>query len=154
MAFPGGVLVGCDAGTLNSVKIKGNHTAMKAACWPPGIMSALTRRLQPFCRLLGSAQTVLPRKELHSSRNFSGFAQIRHAAGRGDGLDRQNPFAGRMPLHTAKPDYACLDDAAAKPISYPKPDNQITFDRLIPSCQPTTKRISLSPDAKRQCDPN
>src|SRR5690606_19775159 len=30
MHFPGGLLIGCDAGTLNSVKIKGNHTAMKS----------------------------------------------------------------------------------------------------------------------------
>ncbi len=30
MNFPGGFLIGCDAGTLNSVKIKGNHTAMKS----------------------------------------------------------------------------------------------------------------------------
>jgi len=30
MTFPGGLLVGCDAGTLNFAKIKGNHTAMKS----------------------------------------------------------------------------------------------------------------------------
>ena len=30
MHFPGGLLVGCDAGTLNFAKIKGNHTAMKS----------------------------------------------------------------------------------------------------------------------------
>ncbi|HBO15251.1 MAG TPA: electron transfer flavoprotein-ubiquinone oxidoreductase, partial [Porticoccaceae bacterium] len=30
MHFPGGLLIGCDAGTLNALKIKGNHTAMKS----------------------------------------------------------------------------------------------------------------------------
>ena len=35
MHFPGGLLIGCDAGTLNSVKIKGNHTAMKSASFLP-----------------------------------------------------------------------------------------------------------------------
>ncbi|MCS5557977.1 MAG: NAD(P)/FAD-dependent oxidoreductase, partial [Oceanospirillaceae bacterium] len=30
MTFPGGLLVGCEAGTLNFAKIKGNHTAMKS----------------------------------------------------------------------------------------------------------------------------
>ncbi len=30
MSFPGGLLLGCDAGTLNSSKIKGSHTAMKS----------------------------------------------------------------------------------------------------------------------------
>ena len=30
MSFPGGLLIGCDAGTLNSSKIKGSHTAMKS----------------------------------------------------------------------------------------------------------------------------
>ena len=45
----------------------------------------------------------------------------------------QNLFAGRLPftLHDSKPDYACLEEAStAKVINYPKPDNQITFDRL------------------------
>ena len=30
MTFPGGLLIGCDAGTLNSAKIKGSHTAMRS----------------------------------------------------------------------------------------------------------------------------
>jgi len=30
MSFPGGLLLGCDAGTLNSSKTKGSHTAMKS----------------------------------------------------------------------------------------------------------------------------
>ena len=30
MSFPGGLLLGCDAGTLNGSKIKGSHTAMKS----------------------------------------------------------------------------------------------------------------------------
>ena len=30
LSFPGGALVGCDAGTLNTPKIKGTHTAMKS----------------------------------------------------------------------------------------------------------------------------
>ena len=30
MTFPGGLLIGCDAGTLNFAKIKGSHTAMKS----------------------------------------------------------------------------------------------------------------------------
>lgn len=30
MHFPGGLLIGCDAGTLNFAKIKGSHTAMKS----------------------------------------------------------------------------------------------------------------------------
>ena len=37
MTFPGGLLIGCDAGTMNAAKIKGSHTAMKS-----GIIAAET----------------------------------------------------------------------------------------------------------------
>ena len=37
MFMPGGLLIGCDAGTLNMPKIKGSHTAMKS-----GIVAAET----------------------------------------------------------------------------------------------------------------
>jgi electron-transferring-flavoprotein dehydrogenase len=137
MAFPGGVLVGCDAGTLNSVKIKGNHTAMKSGMLAAeSIMSALQSEGDAPAQLDYSArvQDSWLGKELRSSRNFSGFM---HKFGTLVGAAMvwidQNLFAGRLPftLHDTKPDHACLLEAdKVAPIHYPKPDNSLTFDRL------------------------
>ena len=137
MAFPGGLLVGCDAGTLNSVKIKGNHTAMKSGMLAAeSIMAALQSEAPPalLTDLAGRISDSWLGKELHSARNFSGFM---HKFGTLLGAAMvwidQNLFAGRLPftLHDAKPDHACLEEASsAKVIEYPKPDNTITFDRL------------------------
>ena len=110
-------------------------TAMKSGMLAAeSIMSALqTETPQP------SETSRIGSNSLGSVRNctaretFRLHAQIRRLLGAAMVWIDQNLFAGRMPftLHDAKPDYACLDDAAtAKPISYPKPDNQITFDRL------------------------
>jgi electron-transferring-flavoprotein dehydrogenase len=69
--------VGCDAGTLNSVKIKGNHTAMKSGMLAAeSIMAALQSDGQPPALLATSGERVSDSwlgKELHSARNFSGF---------------------------------------------------------------------------------
>ena len=60
LTFPGGMLLGCSAGFLNSVKIKGSHTAMKsgmvaAEVWMTiyrfYVVSQQTGRL-PTCLLL------------------------------------------------------------------------------------------------------
>jgi len=137
MTFPGGILIGCDAGTLNSVKIKGNHTAMKSGMLAAeSIMAALQSESSNPVLLDFSARMKDSwlGKELRSARNFSGFI---HKFGTLLGAAMvwidQNIFAGRLPftLHDTKPDHACLLEAdKAAPIHYPKPDNTITFDRL------------------------
>ena len=137
MTFPGGILIGCDAGTLNSVKIKGNHTAMKSGMLAAeSIMAALQSESSNPVLLDFSARMRESwlGKELHSARNFSGFM---HKFGTLLGAAMvwidQNIFVGRLPftLHDTKPDHACLLEAdRAAPIHYPKPDNAITFDRL------------------------
>jgi len=137
MTFPGGILIGCDAGTLNSVKIKGNHTAMKSGMLAAeSIMAALQSESSNPVLLDFPARMKESwlGKELRSARNFSGFM---HKFGTLLGAAMvwidQNIFAGRLPftLHDTKPDHACLLEAdKAAPIHYPKPDNTITFDRL------------------------
>ena len=73
MTFPGGLLVGCDAGTLNFAKIKGNHTAMKSGMLAAeALMEALSAEQQP--RELESFTTKYKESwlydELYRSRNF------------------------------------------------------------------------------------
>jgi electron-transferring-flavoprotein dehydrogenase len=138
MNFPGGLLIGCDAGTLNSVKIKGNHTAMKSGMLAAeAVVEALAQGEAAPADLLSYADKVEAswmHEELYTTRNFSGFM---HKFGILLGsamvwLD-QNIFGGKLPftLNDTKPDYAAMQPAAeCKKIDYPKPDNTISFDRL------------------------
>ena len=62
MHFPGGLLIGCDAGTLNSVKIKGNHTAMKS-----GMVAAET--IAQELKLKGKKVRKKPEKQSEEEKN-------------------------------------------------------------------------------------
>lgn len=138
MHFPGGLLIGCDAGTLNSVKIKGNHTAMKSGMIAAeSVMSALIEDNAPSRDLEQYAAAVKASwlgQELYTTRNFAGFMhKLGWFLGSAMIWIDQNIFGGRMPftLRDSVPDHACLKLASdSKPIAYPKPDNHITFDRL------------------------
>ncbi len=138
MYFPGGLLIGCDAGTLNSVKIKGNHTAMKSGMIAAEtVVEALAKGDDAPADLVAYEDRFNGswiHEELYSTRNFSGFM---HKFGilLGSALVwiDQNIFRGRLPftLKDEKADYAALKPAAdCKKIEYPKPDNKISFDRL------------------------
>lgn len=138
MTFPGGLLIGCDAGTLNSVKIKGNHTAMKS-----GMLAAeaVVENLQSAGDAPKEASNYTDKfndswlyEELHKSRNFSGLMHTFGTfLGAGAVWVEQNIFGGSFPftLHDTKPDHETLKPASqCKPVNYPKPDGKLTFDRL------------------------
>jgi electron-transferring-flavoprotein dehydrogenase len=147
MHFPGGLLIGCDAGTLNSVKIKGNHTAMKsgmiaAECVVEALAAGTDAPADLESYAIGLEQSWM-HEELHSTRNFSGFMHkfgsllggglIGTLLGAGMVWIDQTIFGGKLPftLHDTKPDYSTLKLAAdSKKIDYPKPDNKLSFDRL------------------------
>lgn len=137
MHFPGGLIIGCDAGTLNGVKIKGNHTAMKSGMIAAETVVDALKKQQENADLVQYADNFnnsWVHDELYKSRNFTG---IMHKFGTliGSGLIwvEQNIFGGKMPLNfrdTSK-DHEVLKPAnACDKINYPKPDNEITFDRL------------------------
>jgi electron-transferring-flavoprotein dehydrogenase len=137
MQFPGGLLIGCDAGTLNAVKIKGNHTAMKSGLVAAeAVVEALLSDNPPA--QLDSFEAKVKESwlhdELYTTRNFSGYMhKFGFMLGSAMVWIDQNLFGGKLPftLHDSKPDYATLKPAAECPkISYPKPDNVISFDRL------------------------
>ncbi|MCH1554478.1 MAG: electron transfer flavoprotein-ubiquinone oxidoreductase [Luminiphilus sp.] len=137
MSFPGGLLIGCDAGTLNAVKIKGNHTAMKSGILAAEEIMAAMATEAPTADLSGFDARVSQSwlgKELKSTRNFAGYMHTFGAfLGAAAVWVDQTIMRGNMPftLRDKKPDHACLKPAAeSKPIEYPKPDNVITFDRL------------------------
>ena len=138
MTFPGGMLIGCDAGTMNSVKIKGNHTAMKSGMLAAeAIVESLTKddgQTKELTSYTDKFNNSWLYEELYASRNFSGFM---HTFGTLLGSAaiwiEQNIFGGKLPftIRDTKPDHEVLIPAhECKPIEYPKPDGKLTFDRL------------------------
>ncbi len=138
MSFPGGLLIGCDAGTLNFAKIKGTHTAMKSGMVAAEVLTdALGAGDQGGHDLLafGEAfQASWAYDELYRSRNFGPALHKwgTFVGGAFNYLD-QNWFGGKLPLtlRDKTPDYAQLKEASqCQPITYPKPDGVISFDKL------------------------
>jgi electron-transferring-flavoprotein dehydrogenase len=138
MHFPGGLLIGCDAGTMNSVKIKGNHTAMKSGLLAAEtVVEALILGESAPADLAAYATNIKNswmHDELYKARNFTGWVhKFGTLVGAGLLWIEQNIFGGKVPLtlHDTVADYAALKPAAdCKPIDYPKPDNTISFDKL------------------------
>ena len=137
MSFPGGLLIGDDAGTLNFAKIKGSHTAMKS-----GMIAAETvveaikaeRANDDLIEYAANYQKSWAWKELHAQRNF-GPAQHKwgNIVGSAYCFIDINIFNGKLPwtLSDPKADHAQLTPAAqAKKIHYPKPDGKLSFDKL------------------------
>ena len=137
MHFPGGLIIGCDAGTLNSVKIKGNHTAMKSGMIAAETIVAALQTESP-ARDLVDFNTAMKNswlhEELYTTRNFSGFMhKFGSLIGAAFVWIDQTIFGGKLPftVHDTTPDHAALKPAAqCKKITYPKPDNTLSFDRL------------------------
>ncbi len=138
LVFPGGLLVGCGAGFLNGVKIKGAHTAIKTGMLAAeNVHRALEAGDQGPEVLDAFEQDVRESwvyKELNRGRNFGpALARLGTFWGAAFAFVDQNIFAGRLPftLRNRKTDHESLLKASeAKVIDYPKPDGVISFDRL------------------------
>jgi electron-transferring-flavoprotein dehydrogenase len=138
MTFPGGLLIGCDAGTLNFAKIKGSHTAMKSGMIAAEVVheavSTQEKTGQELVVYADRFKNSWAYKELHAQRNF-GPAQHKfgNLAGSAYAFVDINLFNGGLPwtMRDPKPDHAQLKPAAeCKKIDYPKPDGVLSFDRL------------------------
>ena len=132
MEFPGGYLIGDNAGTLNFSKIKGSHTAMKSGIEAAKVINSnLNGEQKNFDEHL---KTTWLYKELYQSRNFGPFFhKFGGFLGAAFNAIDQFIFRGNLPftLNHPTPDYACLEDASKMPIiDYPKPDGVISFDKL------------------------
>ncbi|PKO32206.1 MAG: electron transfer flavoprotein-ubiquinone oxidoreductase [Betaproteobacteria bacterium HGW-Betaproteobacteria-7] len=134
--FPGGVLVGDDAGFLNAARIKGSHCAIKTgALAAEACFTALQagRQHDELTAYPEAFRNSWLYDELHEARNFKPWmAKGLKLGSIMFGID-QLLFRGKAPwtLHHSKPDHAKLKPAADCPkIDYPKPDGVITFDRL------------------------
>ncbi|WP_028107925.1 electron transfer flavoprotein-ubiquinone oxidoreductase [Ferrimonas futtsuensis] len=136
--FPGGLLIGCDAGTLNFSKIKGTHTAMKSGMLAAeAVAEALAGGDAGGGDLADYGEKFRDSwlyEELYASRNF-GPALHKYGSLMGGAFNYldQNWFGGKLPLtlHDTKVDHQGMEPVAqAKAIDYPKPDGKLSFDRL------------------------
>ncbi|MGF1560992.1 MAG: electron transfer flavoprotein-ubiquinone oxidoreductase [Geminicoccaceae bacterium] len=138
LTFPGGALIGCAAGFLNVPKIKGNHTAMKS-----GMLAAEA----VFDAIQAAGDSTAPieptgyRSKLESSWVWDELKAVRNIrpafhwglyAGMAYSALDTYVLRGKAPwtLHH-KADHKMLKPASeCTPISYPKPDGKLTFDKL------------------------
>ncbi|WP_273766371.1 electron transfer flavoprotein-ubiquinone oxidoreductase [Aeromonas hydrophila] len=138
MHFPGGLLIGCDAGTLDFSRIKGIHTAMKSGMLAAKTVAMSLRGGDEGGRDLAEYGDALQQSwlahELKTARNF-GAALHRWGPWLGGAFNwlEQRLFARTSPftLLDKEPDYRQLRMASrCQPIDYLKPDGRLSFDKL------------------------
>jgi electron-transferring-flavoprotein dehydrogenase len=136
VVFPGGALIGCDAGFLNTSRIKGSHGAIKTGMLvAEAAFAALgeNRQHDELTSYPAAFEKSWLHEELHIARNFKPWMSKGLVLGSiMTGID-QIVFKGKAPwtLHHQHADHECLKPAAeCTPIVYPKPDGKLTFDRL------------------------
>jgi electron-transferring-flavoprotein dehydrogenase len=138
--FPGGALIGCDAGYLNAARIKGSHAAIKS-----GMLAADAAYEAVSAGRANDELSAYPAafekswlsKELNQYRNFKLWFKKGMLVGTVmTGIEQWllPKFGIDTPpwtLHGNKPDHVSLEPAAQHAqINYPKPDGKLTFDRL------------------------
>ncbi|MFN3985695.1 MAG: electron transfer flavoprotein-ubiquinone oxidoreductase [Rhodocyclaceae bacterium] len=135
LVFPGGALIGDDAGFLNAARIKGSHAAIKSGMLAAeAVFAALAseRSRDELSAYPEAFRSSWLHQELHKTRNFKPY--MKKGLWLGSllfGID-QKLLMGKAPwtLHNTA-DHTALKPAAECPrIDYPKPDGVLTFDRL------------------------
>jgi electron-transferring-flavoprotein dehydrogenase len=137
LSFTGGVLVGCDAGFLNGIKIKGAHTAIKTGALAAESVYEALANGDEYTELTSFEDAVKDswvHDELYRARNFGpSLHKFGIFFGAAFTYIDQNIFRGKLPFtwHNRHADHDSLQKASeAKPIDYPSPDGVISFDRL------------------------
>ncbi len=136
LSFPGGVLTGCEAGTLNMPKIKGTHTAMKSGMLAAEAAFAAVaqgRANDDLVEYSDAFKNSWVQQELHVARNVRpSFKWGMWAGTMYTGID-QILLRGKAPWtfkHHGVDHEQLKKASACTPIDYPKPDGEITFDKL------------------------
>ena len=136
LVFPGGALIGDEAGFLNASRIKGSHCAIKT-----GMLAAEAAHAALGAGRAGDELGAYPEAfraswlydELHRARNFKPWmSKGLYTGSLMVGID-QVLFRGKAPwtLGHKGADHAQTRPASEfSPITYPKPDGVLTFDRL------------------------
>ena len=162
MVFPGGLLIGCDAGTMNGAKIKGSHTAMKSGLIAAEevfkSISSGSEGGEELASFNEAFENSWLYKELYQQRNFGpAMHKFGNFFGAAFAFMDLNIFNGKLPftLRDKKADHDQLEPASqSAPINYPKPDGQLTFDRLSSVFLSNTNHEEDQPCHLKLNDPN
>ncbi len=140
LVFPGGALIGCDAGTLNAARIKGSHAAIKTGMLAAEAIAPALKAGRDHDELSTYPEAFEGSwlyEELDGSRNFKQWFKQGFTIGTlMTGIEQWLlPKLGmKSPpwtIHRTIPDHERLHAAAqVDRIVYPKPDGKLTFDRL------------------------
>ena len=140
LVFPGGALIGCDAGFMNAARIKGSHAAIKTGMLAAEAVAdalAAGRSADELSAYPVAFEASWLHAELMRTRNFKPWFKKGKLVGTlMTGIEQWlMPKLGiKSPpwtIHGDTPDHARLLPASqCPPINYPKPDGKITFDRL------------------------
>ena len=159
LVFPGGVLVGDDAGFLNASRIKGTHAAIKS-----GMLAAESaydalaagRAHDELAAYPEAFAASWLHDELHRARNFKPWMSRGLYTGTlMVGID-QVVFRGKAPwtlTHHHADHEMLLPKNQCRPIEYPKPDGVLTFDRLSSVFVSNTNHEEDQPAHLRLRDP-
>lgn len=161
MSFPGGLLLGCNAGTMNSSKIKGSHTAMKSGLLGAEAVFEALKSGQTGEEITGFGDRFKESwlyKELYDERNFApAMHKFGNFLGGAVAFFEQNILHRSLPFtfHDLTPDYATMKLASeSKKVTYPKPDNKLTFDRLTSVFVSNTNHAEDQPIHLKLTDPD
>ncbi|MCZ6606577.1 MAG: electron transfer flavoprotein-ubiquinone oxidoreductase [Alphaproteobacteria bacterium] len=135
LTFPGGALIGAAAGFMNVPRIKGSHTAMKSG------MAAAEAAFAAVGAGAGDAglaaypealEKSWVRDELYRARNIRPSFQWGLWGGLAYSAVDTYLLRGRAPwtLHHREDHTALKKAGASAKITYPRPDGEITFDKL------------------------
>ena len=160
LVFPGGALIGCDAGFLNMSRIKGSHAAIKSGMLAADAAFdalAANRQSDELAAYPQAFEQSWLHEELHIARNVKpSLSKGLYTGSLLVGID-QIIFRGKAPwtLHHFHADHECLRPAVEfKPIAYPKPDGKLTFDRLSSVFISNTNHTEDQPSHLRLKDPS
>ena len=136
LTFPGGCLVGDEAGFLNASRIKGSHAAIKSgmlAAEAAFVALRAGRSADELDAYSAAFQESWLFDELYRARNFKQWMSKGLYSGTVMVGVEQTLLGGKFPwtLHHGHADHDCLRPASeCEPIDYPKADGKLTFDRL------------------------
>jgi electron-transferring-flavoprotein dehydrogenase len=138
--FPGGALVGCDAGYLNASRIKGSHAAIKTGMLAAEAAFAAIgegRQHDELATYPDAFRASWLHAELHKARNFKQWFKRGLVVGTlMNGIEqwllpKLGLKAAPWTVHRKAADHTFLKPAdECRPIAYPRPDGKLTFDRL------------------------
>lgn len=159
MTFPGGLLIGCDAGTLNFSKIKGLHTAMKSGLVAAeSVFEAIKdgdEGAQELTSFTAKWEASWAYEELKESASF-GPAIHKYGTVGGGAYNFVNQLLGnKLPnVRDTTTDHGALKPAAEfEKINYPKPDGKLSFDKLTSVFLSNTNHEEDQPCHLRLADP-